>query len=56
MQGRGQEDQLEIMRDFMRRSGVDVPKESHHSLTDSAIGRLRYTPFTLTFYRLCPPF
>ena len=24
--GRGQEDQLEIMRDFMRRSGVDVPK------------------------------
>jgi 3-hydroxyisobutyrate dehydrogenase-like beta-hydroxyacid dehydrogenase len=25
-QGRGQEDQLEIMRDFMQRSGVDVPK------------------------------
>ena len=24
--GRGQEDQLEIMRDFMERSGVDVPK------------------------------
>ncbi len=24
--GRGQEDQLEIMRDFMRRSGVEVPK------------------------------
>ena len=24
--GRGQEDQLEIMRDFMRRSGVDVPE------------------------------
>ena len=24
--GRGQEDQLEIMRDFMQRSGVDVPK------------------------------
>jgi 3-hydroxyisobutyrate dehydrogenase-like beta-hydroxyacid dehydrogenase len=24
--GRGQEDQLEIMRDFMRRSGVDAPK------------------------------
>ena len=25
-QGRGQEDQLEIMRDFMRRSGVEVPE------------------------------
>ena len=25
-QGRGHEDQLEIMRDFMERSGVDVPK------------------------------
>lgn len=25
-QGRGQEDQLEIMRDFMQRSGVDVPE------------------------------
>ena len=25
-QGRGQEDQLEMMRDFMQRSGVDVPE------------------------------